>query len=251
MADERARVSLRSYDGRETLHAHGFHQVVLPVAGCLEMQVGAVGGCVAAGRGVLVAGGVEHSFRAAGDNRFVVLDLPDGGDALLRSAAARPFFAMDGALDSLAGYLAFEAGAAPLDAAAAHHAVHLLRRSLERRLALPERTEPAGPVGAALAIMRARLDEPLRVEELARAAGLAPSRFHELFRLETGESPARRLAELRLDRAEELLRDGRLPIAEVALATGFSDQSALTRSLRRARGTTPAALRRRAAMRRD
>ena len=48
---------------------------------------------------------------------------------------------------------------------------------------------------------------------------------------------------VRLDHAERLLRASDLSIAEIAVATGFSDQSALTRSLRRRRGTTPARFR--------
>lgn len=61
--------------------------------------------------------------------------------------------------------------------------------------------------------------------------------------------PGEYLVRRRLDAAEALLRDGTLPIAEVALATGYSDQSALTRRLKRRRGVTPAALRRAAAAR--
>jgi transcriptional regulator GlxA family with amidase domain len=89
--------------------------------------------------------------------------------------------------------------------------------------------------------------EPIvaRLAELARSAGMGLSRFHEEFRGEIGETPAERLAATRLDRAEDLLRETHLPIAEIALAVGFSDQSALTRSFRRRRGTTPAAVRRR------
>jgi AraC-like DNA-binding protein len=243
-------LSLRSYDGCERVHAHGFHQIVLPVAGRLEMQVGVGGsgmldGHVETGRGVLVAAAVEHGFRAAGDNRFLVLDLAEG-DALLRACAPAPFFAIDDALGSLINYLAFDAGTDGLDPVMAHHALHLLRRALERRLqSLPTAVAPAaGTVAQAVEIMRNRFAEPLTVEEIARAVGLAPSRFHELFRRGMGISPGRHLAALRLDFAEQLLREGTQPIAEVALASGFSDQSALTRSLRRERGVTPAAFRR-------
>jgi transcriptional regulator GlxA family with amidase domain len=42
-----------------------------------------------------------------------------------------------------------------------------------------------------------------------------------------------------------LLLDTERPVAEIALETGFSDQSHLTRVFRRALGETPAALRRR------
>ncbi len=239
----RLTLSTRSYDGRERRHAHGFHQIVLPVAGSLAMEVDAARDRVGDGRGVIVAGGTPHSFFGAGDNRFVVLDLPAHAllpDAVVRRAGA--FFAIDPALDSLTRYLAFEAADAPLDGPTAHHAAALLLRALERRHDAP--APAADPIDRALVLMRDRCAEPLTVEVIAQAAGLAPSRFHELFRARTGTTPARRLTGFRLDRAEALLRSGDVPLAEVALAVGFSDQSALTRCLKRLRGTTPAALRR-------
>lgn len=244
----RLTVSTRSYDGVERRHAHGFHQIVLPVAGALEMTVEAAQGRVGDGQGVIVATGAPHSFAARGDNRFVVLDLPP--HALLPDAAlhqADAFFAVDAALDALVRYLASEAANAPLDDPTAHHAAALLLRALERRRA----PHPAGqgaeqgsdPIARAHNLMRDRCAEPLTVADLAEAVGLAPSRFHELFRARTGTTPARFLNDLRLDRAEALLRSGDLPLAEVAQAVGFSDQSALTRSLKRRRGVTPGALR--------
>ncbi|MBK1838210.1 helix-turn-helix domain-containing protein [Azospirillum sp. YIM B02556] len=237
----RPSVSTRSYDGHERRHAHDHHQIVLPIAGTLDMEVGGACGRVGDGHGVLVADRVPHSFRSGGANRFVVLDVPAAGlvpEAAIRACGA--FFAIDGALDGLVRYLAAEAADRPLDPVLAHHSAGLLLRALEARQPPPVSSDP---IDRALALMAERCGEPLTVAELAEAAGLAPSRFHERFRARTGSTPARLLAELRLDRAEALLRDGRLPLAEVALAVGFSDQSALTRSLRRCRGTTPGAVR--------
>lgn len=243
----RPTVSTRSYDGHERRHAHEHHQIVLPVAGGLDMEVGGACGRVGAGCGVLVADGALHSFRSGGANRFVVLDLPAGGplpEAAIRGTGA--FFAIDDALDGLVRYLAAEAADRPLDPVLAHHAAGLLLRALEarhRETGLQAAAVPDDPIERALALMAERCEEAPTVSELAAAVGLAPSRFHELFRIRTGTTPARRLADLRLDRAEALLRAGILPLAEVALAVGFSDQSALTRSLRRQRGTTPGAIR--------
>lgn len=241
----RPTVSTRSYDGNERRHAHDHHQIVLPIAGTLDMEVGGACGRVADGRGVLVADGVPHSFRSGGANRFVVLDVPAAGlvpEAVVRACDA--FFAIDGALDGLVRYLAAEAADRPLDPVLAHHSAGLLLRALETRQPPPVSPVSQDPIDRALALMAECCGEPLTVAELAEAAGLAPSRFHERFHARTGSTPARLLAEMRLDRAEVLLRDGRLPLAEVALAVGFSDQSALTRSLRRRRGTTPGAVRR-------
>lgn len=238
---ERTDVSLRSYDGRERAHAHDFAQIVLPLAGAMDMRVAGAHGRIADGQGVLVPPGVPHSFVATGANRFVVLDRPPLSDAAGRPDAGPPFFAVDAALDGLTRYLAAEAAAGPLDAAVTAHAGALLALALQRRAAGHGAPDP---VARAIALMRRRRAEPLTVAEIAAAAGLAPSRFHERFRRDTGITPARYLARLRLDLAEELLRAGGMPIAEVALAAGFSDQSALTRCLRRHRGVTPAALRR-------
>ncbi len=240
----RLTVATRSYDGRERRHAHRFHQIVLPVAGSLEMAVDAEQGRVGDGQGVIVADGTPHSFLARGGNRFVVLDLPPHAllpDAALRQADA--FFAVDAALDSLIRYLASEAADAPLDDPTAHHAAALLLRALERRRAPSPDGAAGDPIARAQALMRARCGEALSVAELAHAVGLSPSQFHERFRARAGTTPARFLNDVRLDRAEALLRSGDLPPAEVALAVGFSDQSALTRSLKRRRGVTPGALR--------
>ena len=80
--------------------------------------------------------------------------------------------------------------------------------------------------------------------EVARAGGLGVSRFHERFRRRTGRTPAAIMNEIRLDRAEALLERTGLPISEIASPVGHSEESALTRSLRNRRGTTPAFIRR-------
>jgi AraC family transcriptional regulator len=47
---------------------------------------------------------------------------------------------------------------------------------------------------------------------------------------------------LRLKHAFDLIRQGSLPLAEIAYRVGFADQSHLTRWVRRAYGVTPAAI---------
>jgi AraC family transcriptional regulator len=50
-----------------------------------------------------------------------------------------------------------------------------------------------------------------------------------------------------VEKAQELLRDTELPLADIALACGFSSQSRLTTAFRRATGFTPARYRKGAA----
>jgi hypothetical protein len=57
-------------------HSHDFHQVVLPLVGCLELGVGGRGGQVVGLTGALLTSGERHAFAASARNEFLVLDLP-------------------------------------------------------------------------------------------------------------------------------------------------------------------------------
>ena len=72
---------------------------------------------------------------------------------------------------------------------------------------------------------RGIFSSPLSLEEIARRAGL--SRFHtlRLFKRAYGETPARRVARLRMERAKDLLATGEEPTTEIAFRpvnTGIS-----------------------------
>jgi transcriptional regulator GlxA family with amidase domain len=95
----------------------------------------------------------------------------------------------------------------------------------------------------ALAFARKNLREPLTVEQLAQAACISPRQFARVFRMETGQSPARAIENLRLEAARNLLEQGRLPIQDVAREVGFGDRERMRRSFLRTYGQTPQAIR--------
>jgi AraC-like DNA-binding protein len=88
------------------------------------------------------------------------------------------------------------------------------------------------------ALMQARYNEELRLEELAGAVGLTNFQLIGLFKRTTGLTPHSYLTQIRLDAACRRLRQG-TPIAETAALAGFYDQSALTRHFKRYYGITP------------
>jgi len=95
----------------------------------------------------------------------------------------------------------------------------------------------------ALAFARRNLSAPLSVEDLAVAARLSPRQFSRVFRAETGLSPAKAIETLRLEAARLMLEQGRLPVEEIARATGFGGRERMRRSFIRSLGQTPQAIR--------
>nr|WP_243851312.1 helix-turn-helix transcriptional regulator [Modestobacter marinus] len=111
----------------------------------------------------------------------------------------------------------------------------------------PTTAAPAGLSRGQLERVLRRVEDdlagPLSVGELAALAAVSEFHFSRQFRLATGASPHQYVLSRRLARARQLLTATDLPIAVVAARCGFADQSHLTRHVRRALGTTPAALR--------
>lgn len=87
--------------------------------------------------------------------------------------------------------------------------------------------------------IREHLAERLDLDTLAGIIGCSRFQFAHSFRATVGLSPHRYVVRRRLQRARALLRARRGSLAEIAAATGFSDQSHLSHWVRRIYGTTP------------
>ena len=82
------------------------------------------------------------------------------------------------------------------------------------------------------------------IEDVARACRLSRGHFSKAFRQSTGVAPHAWRVRQRVDVARRLLRESHVPVAEIAVACGFSDQSHLTRVFASHAGFPPATWRR-------
>ena len=87
------------------------------------------------------------------------------------------------------------------------------------------------------------LDEKIRLEGLAALAGFSTDHFARAFHQSVGAPPHTYLLRRRLEAVEYMLRETHAPLSEIALATGFSDQSHLARHVRRWAGMSPRQIR--------
>ncbi|MFK1554046.1 AraC family transcriptional regulator [Pseudomonas aeruginosa] len=109
-------------------------------------------------------------------------------------------------------------------------------------LAIPSHRPLQAPADSRIQLLRQRIDDdplaPLGLAELADAAGLSRYQVLRAFSRATGLTPYAYLLQRRLERARALL-GGSQPLAEIALACGFADQSHLTRLFTRLYGVSP------------
>jgi AraC family transcriptional regulator len=103
---------------------------------------------------------------------------------------------------------------------------------------------------AAWQILRVRayidsnLHRTIHIRDLSEVARRSPAHFSRKFKLAVGESPHAYVVRRRLERACHLMMTSAVPLSEIALSVGFSDQAHLCRLFRHAFGQSPANWRR-------
>lgn len=119
--------------------------------------------------------------------------------------------------------------------------LHLIHRHSGRTVAsrhgLHFISEPR--VERAVEFIHANLSQALSLVQIASEADLNTSQFCNVFKNVMGLTPYQYVLRQRVERALALLKETTLPVSEIALQTGFADQSHLTRMLRRHQGVTP------------
>ena len=83
------------------------------------------------------------------------------------------------------------------------------------------------------------LSKSIRLSELASLAGLSASQFGRAFKVSTGMTPHKWHLAARTEYAKRMLADREKSLVDIALETGFSEQSHFTRAFTAANGVSP------------
>ncbi|QJU58414.1 helix-turn-helix transcriptional regulator [Sphingomonas sp. AP4-R1] len=99
-------------------------------------------------------------------------------------------------------------------------------------------------VNLAMRTMRRDLCNPVSITEVAGLCRLSLCHFVRAFANTVGLAPYAWFVQQRILRAKSLLAENALPLVQIALECGFSDQAHFTKAFAKANGITPAKWRR-------
>lgn len=115
--------------------------------------------------------------------------------------------------------------------------------AMATRVKMPVEKRPPVWLARVVDRLRAEFQQTLSTSDLAAEAGVHPVHLAAVFRQFHNQTIGEYQQQLRVHHASQLLGNLELPLTDIAQATGFSDQSHLTRTFKRFSGTTPGAFR--------
>lgn len=226
-------LSIRAYTTRPTSHAHDFHQLVLPLRGVIHIDVGSFSGKVAPGECVIVRANQQHLFNANTEARFVVADMHNLPDNLLRSP--RAVFALSAPLISYLNFVEYQLQYQhnPGLEKAVFDTFYLL---LAEQVLLPK---VDARISAAIMHIEQNMATPLHIRTLADIACLSEAQFKKLFKQQTGYTAMQYAANVRMEKAQALLTHTDYPLQIVGEMVGYGDLSAFSRKFSQHVGLPP------------
>jgi len=217
-------------------HAHSFNQLVLPLRGVINIDVGDFSGKVTPGECVVVKTTEVHLFTANAEARFLVADIDTLPENL--TSTEQTVFAID---TSLVSYLNF----------VEHQLEHKINQTLEASmfttfvLLLGEQTllpKVDNRISAALGYINQNLAMTLKISALAKVACLSETQFKKLFKQQAGLSVMQYITKLRMEKAQALLAHTDYPLQLITERVGYAQVSSFSRRFSLHFGYSPSKL---------
>lgn len=99
--------------------------------------------------------------------------------------------------------------------------------------------DTSGVVQKVKKIIKQEYSQDISLDYLGQSVGLAPSYLSYVFKKETGENIIKYLTDYRMEKAKDMLDDGRYKIVQVAKQCSYENQSYFNRLFKNAYGITP------------
>ncbi len=225
-------------------HSHSHYVIGLIRRGMRTLECNGEAHALVSGDVVVFNPGDVHGCVQSGEGAFAYDSFALPARAFGSTKLAGPVLRNCGARDAFTVFADVVERAA--DRHGAEDALIALRDALSRdgvaesTASVPRRNHEAAL--RTYAYLRGHMADHVAVGEIARWEGISEYALIRAYKREFSITPSQHLLSMRVDCARDLLVRGVSP-ADVAAATGFSDQAHLTRTFKQRIGSTPAAYR--------
>lgn len=119
--------------------------------------------------------------------------------------------------------------------------IHLCKRYTSKTSSFKEYAGGLPPyqLKQAINFINDNLDQKIKINDIAQLLDISQYYFCRLFRDSTGVSPYQYVIQQRIVKAKSLIKNSKLPLADIAYRCGFSSQSQMTQHFRKCVGVTP------------
>jgi len=216
-------------------HFHEYHQIVLPLQGTIDIQVGKFTGSVSVGHCVIIKAGQRHTFHANENARFVVVDidtLPENIDGSVNEKVP-----IDTPLLSFVQFVENQLNNKvnqPLESMIFELFYQLLAQQ-------PLSGKVDKRIEKVISIIMQDVSKIHLNQQLAKQACLSVTQFKKIFKESTGLTCQKYLTKLRMEKAKALLTHTDTPISIISELCGYQSQSAFSRKFKEYYGDTPKA----------
>jgi AraC-like DNA-binding protein len=226
-------LSIRSYSRQKKGHSHCFHQLVLPIRGVIDIEVGSFKGRVRPRECVVVKLGEIHHFSAETEARFVVADLDSLPEHIVNSntivfSVTPPLMHF---LNFIEEQLKYQVNK-DIEKLMNDTFYHLLVEQ-------PVLKQFDHRIRNVLEYIESHLSQVLSIDKLSNVAYLSPTQFKKLFKEQINLTVNQYITHLRMEKAQALIRHTDYPIQIVAEAVGYTDHTAFSRRFSKHFGLAP------------
>lgn len=116
----------------------------------------------------------------------------------------------------------------------------MLQKLVFQEMLESRENDSSRPIRAAKQYIKQNYTRNITLDEVAEYVGFSASYFSAFFKKETGEGFAKYLTRIRIEEAKGLLRETRIPVAEICEKVGYSDRKHFTYTFHKMTGVNPA-----------
>lgn len=223
----RQKVDIQFFSECRGAHSHSYPQVLVPLQGSMDIQVGDRDYLVTPRELCLIPANTIHQCSYTGRLLAInlSLELIDRQEVVLLSHPA--IVSMQGQITQLVELIQDELRQAP-DSRPVQHLYSYLYSKLLEQCAAPS-----------IRYIDEHYDLPITIHQLAQIECYNVTYYCNWFKQQTGTSPSLYLRHIRIERAKELLLKTSLTVMEIAVMVGYSSNSTFTRAFHSITGMTP------------